>query len=277
MERILFISSRFPYPPLGGDTLKNFNLIKILSKYYLIDLISIHTESINYEQRQFLKKYTDTAILFRKSKWDFVKSAAAVLFNKLPLQVNYYYFKDIQDCVDRCISEKAYKFLFSSLIRTTRYFEAYESKIRIVDMADSIGLNYQNSQKKVRSIFWKLIYGFETKRLLKYEQEVSRNYTLNFFVNPKEIKCFKGNTFLLQNGVNYHELSKMQENVEFSDTIVFFGNLKAQHNIDTVLWIVDNVLPLINKDIKFCIVGANPTRKILDLRNKYSQVVVTGF
>jgi hypothetical protein len=40
-EKILFLSSRLPYPPIGGDRLKNYWLLKILSKHFKVHLVSI--------------------------------------------------------------------------------------------------------------------------------------------------------------------------------------------------------------------------------------------
>jgi hypothetical protein len=38
--KILFLTSRFPYPPYGGDKLRVFNFIKFLSRKHEIHLIS---------------------------------------------------------------------------------------------------------------------------------------------------------------------------------------------------------------------------------------------
>lgn len=40
-KKVLLISSRLPYPPIGGDKLKNFNLLKILSKHYEVHLVTV--------------------------------------------------------------------------------------------------------------------------------------------------------------------------------------------------------------------------------------------
>ncbi len=60
-------------------------------------------------------------------------------------------------------------------------------------------------------------------------------------------------------------------------TYVSFGKMNYQPNIDAVMWFVENVLPLINKNLKFCIIGAYPTKEIKGLEKKYKKIVVTGF
>ncbi len=60
-------------------------------------------------------------------------------------------------------------------------------------------------------------------------------------------------------------------------TYVSFGKMNYQPNIDAVMWFVENVLPLINKNLKFCIIGAYPPKEIKGLEKKYKNIVVTGF
>jgi glycosyltransferase involved in cell wall biosynthesis len=50
-----------------------------------------------------------------------------------------------------------------------------------------------------------------------------------------------------------------------------------QPNVDAVLWFSEKVLPLLPSDLKFFIIGANPTKKVKKLAKKYQNVVVTGF
>jgi hypothetical protein len=45
-EKILFLSSRLPYPPIGGDRLKNYWLLKILSKHFKVHLVSITDQDV---------------------------------------------------------------------------------------------------------------------------------------------------------------------------------------------------------------------------------------
>ena len=47
MKKLLFLSSRLPYPPIGGDRLKNISFLKILSKQFKVHLVSIVEEEID--------------------------------------------------------------------------------------------------------------------------------------------------------------------------------------------------------------------------------------
>jgi glycosyltransferase involved in cell wall biosynthesis len=277
MKKILLLTSRLPYPPIGGDKLKNFNLIKILSKYYKVYVIVITDEILDKESEEFLKNYTYYYKIFTRSKFMYLLSLGKSFFNNKPLQVNYYYFKDIKKYIIDLIQKEKIDIGISTLVRTTEYL--YDIEIpKIFDMADSIGQNYKKSIKKVKSPFWKLIYLIESKRLLNYENKMINSFNVTFMFNKEEIKYFNNDKIkFLPHGVNEDLLEYEKINNKYKSYVAFFGKMDYQPNIDAVLWFVENVLNKLNKNIKFIIVGAKPTKQILNLANKYKNIEVTGF
>jgi glycosyltransferase involved in cell wall biosynthesis len=65
--------------------------------------------------------------------------------------------------------------------------------------------------------------------------------------------------------------------MKYKNHIAFFGKMDYQPNIDAVLWFVENVLPYLNKTLKFIVVGAYPAKVIQDLSKNFQNVKVTGF
>lgn len=64
------------------------------------------------------------------------------------------------------------------------------------------------------------------------------------------------------------------------NTIVFVGILNYSPNEDTVLFLIDEILPLVRRsipDIKVIIVGRNPTPLIEKAASKHREVTITGF
>lgn len=62
-----------------------------------------------------------------------------------------------------------------------------------------------------------------------------------------------------------------------SNNIIFTGTMSYQPNIDAVLWFSHKVLPEINKkikNVKFYIVGNNPSKEVRNLANE--DILVTG-
>jgi len=274
--RILFLSSRLPYPPIGGDRLKNYWLLKILSKYFNVHLVSITEDDIPEDFYSFADSLGITYKIFKKPKWKFYLNSLKSFTNNLPLQVNYYYFKDIQEYINQIYED--YNLIFANLIRTAKYVMRL-NKPKIIDIADSIGQNYLRSYKRTSSLFWKLIYKFEAERLLKFEEKCIDSFDKSLFFNIEEMKFFNKpeKTIWIPHGVNESLLNYNKMDRKYRNCITFFGKMDVQHNIDAVLWFVKNVFLKINKSIKLIIVGANPTREVKKLETKYKNIKVTGY
>jgi glycosyltransferase involved in cell wall biosynthesis len=276
MKSILFLTSRLPYPPIGGDRLKSYWLLKILTKHYRVHLVSIAEQEVPDEFYEWAKEIGLSFKIFQKTKHQFFFSSLKGLVNKLPLQVNYYYFTDVQHYVNEIY--QSYDLLFSVLIRTARYVINKE-KPKILEITDSIGLNYTRSKRKTYSAKWKILYTIEGQRLLNFERHCIEKFDKTLFVNRIEREFFKlpHKTEWLPNGVDENLLTYEKQDDKYRNYVAFFGKMNAQPNVDAVLWFTKNVLPYLNKNIRFIIVGAYPTKDIKNLTKKYKNVEITGF
>jgi glycosyltransferase involved in cell wall biosynthesis len=276
MKKILFITSRLPYPPVGGDRLRSHCSLNVLSRHFKIHLVSITESEVPVEFYEWADKIGITYKIFKKSKVRSYFNAFKGLFKNLPLQVSYYYFNEIQKYIN--LIYKDYDIIFSTLIRTGEYV-IDKNKPKILDITDSIGINYQNSRNKSVSLKWRLIYYIETDRLLKYERCCIEKFDMTLFVNMEEAKYFNKSlkTIWIPNGVNENLFNYKNISDKYKNWVVFFGKMDYQPNIDAVMWFVENVLSELDKNIRFGIVGAYPTKNILELNKKYENVEITGF
>lgn len=275
-KNVLFLSSRLPYPPIGGDKLKNYWLLKILSKHFKVHLVSIAEEDIPKEFYSWAEEIGITYKVFRKNKREFYLNTLKGFFNKLPLQVNYYYFKDVQEYIDSIY--KDFDLLFAILIRTARYVMDRD-KPKILEMTDSIGQNYLKSKDKTVSLKWKLIYSIETNRLLNYEKLCIMKFAKTLLVNKNEADFFNQpeKVIWLPNGVNEDLLNYSKIDESWNNSIAFFGKMDYQPNIDAVLWFIKNVLSYLDKNLHFVIVGAYPPESLKKLEESYPNLKVLGY
>ena len=160
---------RLVFPVVSGYSLKNYNLIGILSKKYRLTVGVISAEDLTAEERNYYDSLGVRWFVHRIPKWKSLAHTAAGLFSVRPLQLSYYYDAALQKLVDR-EAEKA-DILIAALIRTREYFRKWEGKkVLVFDMVDSIAMNYTRSEAATRSLFWKSIYRVEGKRLAAYYQ-----------------------------------------------------------------------------------------------------------
>ncbi|MCG8606813.1 glycosyltransferase family 4 protein [bacterium] len=274
--KILFLTSRVPYPPIGGDRLKNYNLLKILSSSFQVHLVALTDAKLERNAEEFIRAHTAQFKVFSISKFRFYFNAAKSIYNGFPLQVNYYYFRHVWEYVNK--ASKDVDLVYSTLIRTARYAESI-SVPKILEMADSVGLNYLRSIEKTRSLFWKLIYRFEVQRLLSFERRSIDLFDKTIFFNQGERKFFNNDskTAWVPHGVNEELLEYDQVDSRFGNSIGFFGKMDTQHNIDAVFWFCDHVIQHIEPTLRLIIVGADPKKAVLGLPKKYPNVEVTQY
>ncbi|ACU58587.1 glycosyl transferase group 1 [Chitinophaga pinensis DSM 2588] len=276
-RKCLLLLTRIPYPPVGGDKLKSYHLIKILNKHYDLNVIVITDESAdNADANQFLSTHSAAYKIFSFPKHRFYINALAGLLGKEPIQVAYYYFREVKKYIDGLLPQT--DFIIANLIRTVKYIE-YTDKPKFLDIVDSIAINYKNAIDKVSSVFWKSIYKVEIPRITAIEERSIRTFNATFFVNKQESEHWAqtGKVRWIPNGVNPKLYDYSKTNPQYRNAIVFFGKMDYQPNIDAVTWYLKNVHSLISPDLVFYIVGVHPAPAVIKLAEKNKNVIVTGF
>jgi len=281
--KILYITFRVLYPPNYGYQIRAFNLGRILASKYKVDLLAISEEKIDEKSIQDLNKIFNKVIIFYKKPYQFLLNAFLGIFKEEPLQVSYYYFRDIQDWINSHYKE--YDLIFCLTIRTTKYLQNIDIK-KTVDLIDAISLNYQTAAKIRKNFFWKFIYSFENKRLLPYEQKALQDFDLGFITSnfdkkfiTRERPELENKLLVIPNGVKPYYLRENNEKIKEKDWILFLGKMDYPPNEDAVIYFSREIFPALRKKIKnigFLIVGGNLTKRVLRLKN-ISGVRLTGF
>ncbi|MCX7879744.1 MAG: glycosyltransferase family 4 protein [Ignavibacteria bacterium] len=266
---------RMPYPTIGGDRLKNYHLLKILKKYFEIDLIVLADEKYSEESEVFIKQHSSSYKIFYFPKYRLYLNALKSFLNRKPLQSNFYYFKKLKRYVDSKIDSAD---LIISITQRMAEYVLDSNKPLLLDMADSKGLVYLYSYSKTSSLFWKLIYAIEYPLLLNYEKKLIEKFDATFLFNKKEVDYFNSPKVVwIPHGVNQDLLYYEKVDPKYSNFISFFGKMDYQPNIDAVKWFIQNVFPHLPESINFQIIGARPKPEVVDLQKISNRIVVRGY
>lgn len=278
--RILILSSRVPYPLVGGDRNRVHHISKILATKYQVDLLAINEERISRDDLKILDEIFDNLILFDYSLMMLKANAFMKLFSPKPIQVAGYYFGSIQRWINRHFKE--YDLIYCNHIRTAEYARRLPCK-KVLDFHDAISMNYKDALKKAKG-FWKAFYFIEDKRILPYELGILGDFDKYFITSPADKDYLLGNALrhvdieVIPMGVNEKVLKRAQDPQE-ENWIAFLGKMNYYANEDAVIYFAKQVFPLLkgrDKRLKFVIIGAYPTRRVQAL-SKIQGVEVTGF
>jgi len=273
MKKILMISYRFPYPLIDGSRIRIYNIGKILAKKYQVDLLSINEGGIANEDIRETEKIFNKVIPFSFNPIWFKLNTLKGLFSKDSLQI-YYHHKHYNE----------YDLIFCVHIRMTKYLRNIINVPRVIDFIDATSINYKEAQNNSTGM-WKFIYPIENRRALSYELKMLKEFEKVFITSPFDKKYLNNNTkdsnnniVVIPNGVK-EELLKRKNKFTEENWIVFLGKMNTAPNIDAVIYFTNKIFPLIIKnksDIRFIIVGSNPTKEVLKLGRK-KNIEVTGF
>ncbi len=278
--KILFLTSRFPFPPIGGDKLRFFNILKYLSKNHEASILCFSDKKLPPE---ILSEYKDfffeIEVIILPKIISYINCILGLLKGN-PLQISYYKSKKMEDLVREKLAHNKFDVIFVHLIRMAEYAKNYKI-YKILDMTDAQSLNYTRAMPYTTGK-WSVIHRFEKELVLNYEKHIWRYFDKTFVVSPVDKEYLIGldsniNVEVLPNGVDLDKYSFKQNNSE-TKQICFVGTMKYFPNIDAVVWFCREIFPIIKKEIpetKFYIVGTEPSRRVRELA-KIKDVYVTG-
>ena len=124
--------------------------------------------------------------------------------------------------------------------------------------------------KLYRYMKYKVVYIRECKALKKCD--------LILCHNKKDVKLLENNNIYgAKSIVPYYDRYYLSGDVTKELTyITFFGAMAREENYKSVIWFIENVMPLISDlEFTFCVLGANPPESLKKYASK--KVLVTGF
>lgn len=258
--RLLVLTPRFPYPVVGGDRLRIFELCKVLSQHADLTLLSL------CETKDELTMTVPADGVFHAvervylPRWRSRLNALMALPTATPLQVAYYRSRTFAARVAALLPQ--HDLVLAHLIRTGEYVRCRPVP-GILEMTDAISLNYQRVSDTRHTLRdWRaLAYRIEARRLLRYERailddfervllvsEVDRAYLLDQRDDPRVLVC--------SNGVDLSQLAfSFREQAD--PVVVFIGNMNTVQNLDACVFFAAEVLPLLRRSgpFRFRIIG----------------------
>lgn len=293
--KILFLTSRFPYPPNRGDRIRTFNFIKHLSKRHEILLASFIEES----ELKFIPEVekhcsrVETAPLDKKRSY---LNCLFHLFSSVPFQVFYYSSPRMTKIVSRLVKEEKPDLIHVHLFRMAPYAAKYGEIPKVLDLCDSITLNYERFLKYRRDLL-SPAYWVEKMKVKNYEGRIPADFDRSLVVSAVDkdaiLSYSQGSDRdfrvsqtieVVPNGVDLDYFpgrgSARYEVLKYNPhRLIFTGTMSYFPNYDGIIYFYEHIFPLIRikvPDVELYVVGRNPPKGIRGMSHDKS-VTVTGF
>lgn len=245
-KRILILTPRFPYPVIGGDRLRIYQVCKALSTRFSLTLLSL------CESKAELRMSVPRDGVFDRVERVFLPrmcsyfNALMALPGQTPIQVAYYRSDAFARAIQRLLPE--HDGVLSHLIRCGEYVRG-AAKPKILEMTDAISLNYERVRTLNASTGFKgMVYRIEASRLKVYEREIIEDFDLSVLVSETDKQFLIGESnsrvLVCSNGVDLRNLP-FRRRTDSRPVIVYIGNMSSIQNMDACLYFAKDVMPLI--------------------------------
>jgi sugar transferase (PEP-CTERM/EpsH1 system associated) len=283
--RILFVA---PYLPVQIRT-RPYNFIKSLKKrghsIYFVGMADYYADEAGEEE---LRKYCERVELFRNSTLWSLKNCFFGLFSNIAFQSAYCFSVKIKKRLKKLLLTEKFDILHIEHIRAAYALPKERSIPAIYDSVDCITCLYEMFYRESTTLPRKIINFLEMKRLESYESALlsqfdgviisSNQDKQNLEALAQRYNISNSPIKVIQNGVDCEYFKPLGLKVE-PYSIAFTGKLSYYANEIAVLHFLKEIFPLVKAQlpqVKFYVVGANPSKEIRKFENG-KDVIVTAW
>jgi sugar transferase (PEP-CTERM/EpsH1 system associated) len=284
--RILIIADYLPFPLIGGDRIRTYNLLLRVAAQHEVYLAGFLEESEGFESVSHLEQFcsrVETARLQRRSPLAHLPGLVRYTLAGKPLELKFLYSQELYDKIRRLFSEVDFD-IVQIESRMGLYWETIPQNLSPKSIMMFQNFTFQQYRrvfhiekrwdKKVRSLL-------NSVTMLRWESHYPERFDRCTTVSETDKQLLlKRNPRLrvdvIPNGVDIQKYQPLPRKPDPS-SFMFIGNMGYPPCVDAALYFCKEILPIIrktNRQGECWIVGRDPDRKILALNR--DGVHVTG-
>jgi glycosyltransferase involved in cell wall biosynthesis len=277
VARAAFLTHTPPLPLVSGERIRNWNLMRELAaRGWEVSLFSLlHAEKApSSSDRAKLEEVCEEVVLAPLAVSPLRRKAriARDLALRRAFQSSFFYSRECANACRSWLAERA----FDVVVIETHYmvpylpralfaravFDSHNSETRRVStMAQSLGLSLRG-----------LVARLQREAVVRFERRVVKRVARTLAVSEEELKVFEpfaaGRVDLVPNGVDCERL-ELRSALPGAAEILFIGSLDYSANVDALAFLVDAVLPLLERrDAALSVVGSHPRDEVYEIAER---------
>jgi polysaccharide biosynthesis protein PslH len=286
--RILFVTYGLPWPPRSGVRIRDFNLIKYLSRHHSILLLSLLEFPEEVEQLVQLSPYcemVDAVIARRLGLREGVVAVGRTMRARRPLATQGFYSEELAARIQAVVASRNVDVVQIEHSFLAPYVDVLPEGTRYKKVLSFHNVGFQQYRRMTRlRLGFADRLGFAVKALLMRGWEVAHAEKFDhcIVVSPAERHVLQAAGLtrpisVIHNGVDT-ELYRPLPEARSGNVLLFVGTMGYAPNVDAVLYFHRAIMPLIRRrvpDVELIVVGAHPRPQIRKLA-MHSDVTVTG-
>lgn len=268
--KIFVLLSRVPFPLDKGDKLRAYHQLKALHKHHELVLCCLSDSNPSEEAVAETRKICSELHVFRLSRFRILLNLAFSIFSRKPVQVMYFYQRPVHRKITALIEATAPDHIYCQLIRTAEYVKNEHNYTKTIDYQDALSKGMDRRAEKARWPF-REIYAAERRRLIAYENIIFEYFEAKTIISEEDRRYIyhpeRKDIAIITNGIDTEFFRKGTPETPKYD-LIFTGNMSYPPNIETAEYIVQQVLPLLQKQIPgttLLLAGSSPARRVKTL------------
>ena len=277
--KILVVLPRFPYPLDKGDKLRAYHQIVELSKRHEIHLFCVSHLRVPEESIRALEPYCRQIRVVRLNPLVCYINILCNWFASKSLQMGFWNTSRSKRLCRRFAAEVQPDVVYNQMIRTMPLVARLPFP-KVMDFQDALSMNTERRMEQTTG-FWRYILHYEFKMLRSSEYNAFSIFDALTIISETDSEAIphkkNGEIHIIPNGVDTDYFNTTHYPLPATHLICFCGNMSYAPNVDAARFLVEEIMPLVWKQIpgaKVLLAGADPRPSVRRLAS--SKVTVSG-
>lgn len=272
--KLLFLTSRFPFPLEKGDKLRAYYFIKYLSRNHELYLFAVNENNPEENSLQELRPFCKAIEIVKISKLQSIVNLIKAVFQKnIPFQTTYFTSEKGKAQLKEFIKQHQPDAVFCHLIRMGEYMQDNKIENSLLDYMDTFSIGMKRYAESASTLM-RLPAKLEYKRLLHYENKLFNQFKNKIIISEQDQSYIphenNKSITIIPNGVDADFYQSKNSAKKYD--LLFIGNLSYAPNIYAIKYAAELIMPLLS-NLKLAVVGATPTEEISRIQSKNIDIV----
>lgn len=290
---MLVMTPAFPYPPIDGHTLRNYNLLRNLSDKTTFDLLTLGESTGLSNDRRLVHQlgaqcrqvhFIDRASL-RSLQLNFFQKVKNV-FSPHPFSCGEGVSDELMKALKTRVMSNEYDLLHCCGVSMGAYAQPFVGKIPlVVDAVDSFSLLQSSFLLNAKGIGRKVKGTIDVIWGQRYERRHLGRVADLIFVSSVDRdsatrNCPSSDTWVVPNGVDTDYFKSAGRSASVPNQLLFTGVMDYEPNHDAMMYFIEQILPRIRQEIpetSLVIAGRNPRSALQSRVQQCDRVLLTGY
>ncbi len=268
---IVYLTHRVPYPPDKGDRIRNYHVLRELSKHARVWLAALADEPVTPDQTARLNELCERVVLLPHPRAR-ARAGMSLLAGR-SLSEGLFHSPALNAVLAGWRKEAEFAASLVSASSMAPYQRRYgwDQVPGFVDLVDVDSQKFFD-YSATAGIPKRWLFALEGRRVRKLEKELCGWAKGVFLVSPAEAKLFDGFTAAgtataATNGVDL-DYFRPQPDVKLKLACAFVGAMDYPPNVDAAVWFATDIWPrvrAVHAAAEFRVIGRQPTPTVLRL------------